>query len=81
MKIFAVLIATLAFATLLNADTDPNTKNEWGRTHLHWAAEKGYTETVAELLAAGADPNAKDFWGVPLCYGPPIGRVSAPRAS
>ena len=55
MKIFVALVTALAFATLLNADTDPNAKDEWGNTLLHRAAEGSDTEAVAELLAAGAD--------------------------
>ena len=59
MKNIAALIATLAFATLLNADTGPNAKDEWGRTLLHRAVEGSDTEAVAELLAASA---AQHYW-------------------
>jgi len=33
------------------------------RTALHFASEKGHTETAALLLNAGADVGAKDKWG------------------
>ena len=33
---------------------------QWQSTPLHWAAEKGHTDSVALLVASGADINMKD---------------------
>ncbi len=47
--------------TLLEAGgADPNTKDEYGSTPLHWAALKGHLDVVELLLKHGADPNVKD---------------------
>jgi hypothetical protein len=46
----------------LAAGADPNAKDEWPRTPLHWAAENGHTDLARLLIENRADPNAKDKW-------------------
>ncbi len=48
---------------LLAAGADVNTRDNLGRTPLHYAAEQGYDRIVTALLAAGADAQAKDKQG------------------
>ena len=45
---------------LLDAGANPNARNKYGRTPLHWAADYSTPAVVAALLKAGADPAAKD---------------------
>lgn len=56
-----------ALHLLLTVDdwpADPNSRNVFGRTALHYLAERGRPlEEVELLLAAGADPNALDPFG------------------
>ncbi|XP_046983202.1 ankyrin-repeat domain containing transcription coregulator asaA-like [Schistocerca americana] len=40
---------------LLSAASDPNARDQWGQTPLHWAAWNGQAEAAAALLQAGAD--------------------------
>ncbi|GAA91491.1 ankyrin repeat-containing protein [Aspergillus luchuensis IFO 4308] len=54
---------------LLEADCDPNSKDERGRTALHLAAGILDTEIIKLLLAKGADPLSTDNAGqTPLFY-------------
>ncbi|CAG7719105.1 unnamed protein product [Allacma fusca] len=48
---------------LLESGTDPNASDELGRTALHIAACKGFSEVVRLLLQSGANPNRKDSVG------------------
>ena len=50
-------------AMLLNANTDPDAKDEWGKTPLHLAAGNGHAAAIAALVNAGADLNVKDSFG------------------
>ena len=51
----------------LDAGTDVNAKDKYGRTPLHEAAWSSHKEVGELLIAAGADVNAKDEIGrVPL---------------
>ncbi|MCY4382347.1 MAG: ankyrin repeat domain-containing protein [Nitrospinae bacterium] len=45
---------------LLDAGSNPNTRDKNKRTSLHWAAEYSIPAIVAALLEAGASPTAKD---------------------
>jgi len=48
----------------LEQGADPQATNEYGRTALHYLAERGrQLEELNLLLAAGADPNARDPFG------------------
>jgi ankyrin repeat protein len=47
----------------LDAGTDVNAKDKYGRTPLDEAARKGHKEIAKLLIAEGADVNAKDQWG------------------
>jgi ankyrin repeat protein len=49
--------------SLVEAGADPNARDKWGRTPLHWFAMDGYCETVEVLIGAGADPDAQDSDG------------------
>jgi len=49
---------------LLRLGANPNRRDQDGKTPLHHAALKGYTEIAKILLEVGADPNARD----PLDY-------------
>ncbi|MBJ6983995.1 ankyrin repeat domain-containing protein [Luteimonas sp. MC1750] len=48
---------------LLDAGADPNAVAGMGRTPLHFAAQRGNSQTVEYLLQAGANPNARDHQG------------------
>lgn len=48
---------------LLATDIDPNSADEMGRTALHIAACKGYSDIVSLLITSGANPNARDCVG------------------
>lgn len=48
---------------LLAHGADMNTRNKFGQTPLHGAADYGRTEAMQILLQHGADPNAKDYNG------------------
>ena len=45
---------------LLRAGAEVNTRNKFGWTPLHWAAEYAHYDAVRLLLLAGADPDAAD---------------------
>jgi cytohesin len=48
----------------LERGADPNARNDYGRTALHYVAERGESlDEVCLLLDAGADPNAPDQFG------------------
>ncbi|OQS05030.1 acyl-CoA-binding domain-containing protein [Thraustotheca clavata] len=50
-------------------DTDIDKQDEEGRTMLHWAVDRGQTDTAAALLAQGAKVNIQDHGGMtPLHY-------------
>ncbi|MBN2497755.1 MAG: ankyrin repeat domain-containing protein [Deltaproteobacteria bacterium] len=49
---------------LVKAGADPNARDRWGRTPLHWFAVDGHCETVEVLIDAGADPDAQDEDGM-----------------
>ena len=59
----AVNIGHDSLDDLLSKGTNPNVKDNRGRTPLHHAAFYGYAENVEALLAAGAEPNARDNEG------------------
>ncbi|HEV3083500.1 MAG TPA: ankyrin repeat domain-containing protein [Gemmataceae bacterium] len=46
----------------LAAGADPNARDQWQRTPLHWAAANGHTELARLLIEKGADPTAMDKW-------------------
>ena len=50
----------------LAAGTDVNTKDDRGRTPLHWAAYDGRNKIAELLITAGADVNANSDNGTPL---------------
>ncbi|WP_333638633.1 ankyrin repeat domain-containing protein [Pyrobaculum aerophilum] len=45
---------------LLNEGCSPDVQDDYGRTPLYYAAERGDVGTVDLLIKAGADPNARD---------------------
>jgi cytohesin len=49
--------------SLVEAGADPDARDKWGRTPLHWFAVSGHCETVEVLIDAGADPDAQDLHG------------------
>jgi cytohesin len=49
--------------SLVKAGADPDARDKWGRTPLHWFAMDGHCETVEILIDAGADPDARDLDG------------------
>ena len=48
---------------LLKRGANPNTKDEKGRTPLHYAAAMGHLDIAKLLLERGADPSARDKYG------------------
>lgn len=48
---------------LLNAEGDPNLRDEAGRTALYWAASQGFNRSVDMLLKHDANPNLKNNVG------------------
>ena len=78
MDIFAIVSegAVEALRAALAAGADPNQRNSFGETPLHYAAHRPRPASVLALLAAGADPNLRNRFGAtPLHYaayrGPP----------
>ena len=55
------------FKVLLDAGTNPNTKDSRGRTPLSYATESDSSEVVNLLLAAKADPNGGELDAPLLC--------------
>ena len=55
-------LATLK--TLLNQGANINSRNGFGKTSLHLAAQQGYTNMVKELLKRGAFVNPRDRFGM-----------------
>ena len=55
-------LATLK--TLLNQGANINSRNGFGKTSLHLAAQQGYTNMVKELLKRGAFVNPRDRLGM-----------------
>ena len=48
----------------LEAGADPNARDEWGATPLHYMAQlDGLAETIEALASAGADLEARNEWG------------------
>ena len=50
-------------AALVEAGANPNARDEYGITPLHWAAANRTAEVVTALLEAGADPKARNSAG------------------
>ena len=48
---------------LLAFGADPNSKNEFGLTALHWAVDPGRTGVLRWVLATGVDSNSKTING------------------
>jgi hypothetical protein len=48
---------------LIQRGTDVNTRDNNGKTALHYAAENGHQQTVQKLIKLGADPNIRDQEG------------------
>lgn len=48
---------------LLEMGIDPNSADEMGRTPLHVAACKGFSDIVGLLVTSGANPNLRDCVG------------------
>src|SRR3990172_5069631 len=48
---------------LLQLGANPNARDSWGATPLHWAARKSFPGDATALLEAGADPWATDQRG------------------
>ncbi len=44
---------------LLGKNADPNIKDGWARTLLHYVAQNGHQEIAKLLLNKNADPNSK----------------------
>ena len=48
----------------LEAGADPNARDEWGATPLHYMAQlDGFAEAIEALASAGADLEARNEWG------------------
>lgn len=63
MRLAATVNNTGLMSRLLNYGVSPNSPDSDGRTPLHHAACRGYTEMVQLLLENGADPNQRDCIG------------------
>ncbi|CAL1684904.1 unnamed protein product [Lasius platythorax] len=63
MRLAATLNNTILMSTLLERGVSPNSPDSDGRTPLHHAACRGYTDMVQLLLENGADPNQRDCIG------------------
>jgi serine/threonine protein kinase len=60
----------------LKKGANPNAKDKYGLTPLHWAASLGHVEIVKLLLERGANPNTKDNKGrTPLHEAASLGHV------
>ncbi|EFN65170.1 Ankyrin repeat domain-containing protein 54 [Camponotus floridanus] len=63
MRLAATVNNTMLMSSLLQSGVSPNCSDSDGRTPLHHAACRGYTEMVQLLLENGADPNQRDCIG------------------
>ncbi|XP_029176515.1 ankyrin repeat domain-containing protein 54 [Nylanderia fulva] len=63
MRLAATVNNTGLMSRLLNYGVSPNSRDSDGRTPLHHAACRGYTEMVQLLLENGANPNQRDCIG------------------
>jgi len=62
---------------LLEKGANPNARDKYGRTPLHWTAARGRLSAVEFLLEKGADPNAREQKGcTPLHWAAYNGRLS-----
>ena len=69
IKVPDSLSLNLIFKILIENGADVNIKGNWGRTPLHLALKKGYTNLAKLLIEHGADVNATDNKGwTPLHY-------------
>lgn len=48
---------------LLNSGVDPNVRNKYNQTALHWAAASGNEKIIRLLLDHMADPDVRDIYG------------------
>jgi len=63
------LMSTPACSELIEAGADPNTRNQWNNTPLHYAASRDCLDACKLLLNHGADVNARNDRGkTPLYY-------------
>lgn len=77
MRAAAATNNTIMMKQLLNSGVSPNHHDEQGRTPLHLASCRGYTEIVYLLLEHGADPNRRDCVGnMPLHLAAVTGKIS-----
>lgn len=63
MRLAATVNNTMLMSSLLQSGVSPNCSDSDGRTPLHHAACRGFTEMVQLLLENGADPNKRDCIG------------------
>ncbi|XP_003707825.1 ankyrin repeat domain-containing protein 54 [Megachile rotundata] len=77
MRAAAATNNTIMLKHLLDSGASPNNHDEQGRTPLHLASCRGYTEIVRLLLEHGADPNRRDCVGnIPLHLAAVTGKIS-----